>query len=249
MSRSRRFKLGKGSNAPAWAAALAIAFGILGAVELAAAPKSKPSAQTQPAPAAPKRLGIGRAATAEEVAGWDIDIRPDGHGLPAGKGSAKAGEPLYLERCAACHGEFGESAGRWPIVMGGAGSLASHDPVKSVGSYWPYASTLIDYIRRTMPFGNAQSLSNDELYAVTAYVLWLNDVIKDENFELNERNLSSIKLPNEPNFRDDDREITEREFWRKAPCMANCAPSEAAIIGRARALDVTPDSATAPKVE
>ena len=123
-------------------------------------------------PAASKRLGIGREATPEEIAGWDIDIRPDGQGLPVGKGTVKQGEPLYMERCAACHGEFGESAGRWPILMGGAGTLASHDPVKSIGSYWPYASTVMDYIRRTMPFGNAQSLTNDELYAITAYVLY-----------------------------------------------------------------------------
>ena len=128
-----------------------------------------------------------------------------------------------MERCAACHGEFGESAGRWPILMGGAGTLASSDPVKSIGSYWPYASTVIDYIRRSMPFGNAQSLTNDELYAITAYVLYLNDVIKDENFELNEKNFTSIRLPNQPNFIDDDREVTEKEFWRKTPCMANCA--------------------------
>ena len=118
-----------------------------------------------------KRLGIGREATPEEIAGWDIDIRPDGQGLPPGKGTVKQGEPLYMTHCAACHGEFGESAGRWPILIGGAGTLASHDPVKSIGSYWPYASTVFDYIRRSMPFGNAQSLSNDELYAVTAYVL------------------------------------------------------------------------------
>ena len=120
-----------------------------------------------------------------------------------------------MERCAACHGEFGESAGRWPILMGGAGTLASHDPVKSIGSYWPYASTVIDYIRRTMPFGNAQSLTNDELYAITAYVLYLNDVIKDEDFELNAKNFTSIKLPNQPNFIDDDREVAEKEFWRQ----------------------------------
>ena len=195
------------------------------------------------------RLGIGRAATPEEIAGWDIDIRPDGHGLPAGKGTVKQGEPLYVERCAACHGEFGEGAGRWPILMGGAGTLASHDPVKSVGSYWPYASTVMDYIRRTMPFGNAQSLTNDELYAITAYVLYLNDIIKDDNFELNEKNFTSIKLPNQPNFVDDDREGAEKEFWRQTPCMANCAPGEARIIGRARALDVTPETGTAPKVE
>ena len=100
-----------------------------------------------------------------------------------------------------------------------------------------------------MPFGNAQSLTNDELYAITAYVLYLNDVIKDENFELNEKNFTSIRLPNQPNFIDDDREVTEKEFWRSTPCMANCAPGEAKITGRARALDVTPETGTGPKVE
>jgi cytochrome c len=100
-----------------------------------------------------------------------------------------------------------------------------------------------------MPFGNAQSLTNDELYAVTAYVLFLNDLIKDENFELSDRNLASVRLPNAPHFVDDDREVAEKEFWRKSPCMANCAAGEAKIIGRARALDVTPEAGTGPKVE
>ena len=138
----------------------------------------------------------------------------------------KQGEPLYVERCAACHGEFGESAGRWPILMGGAGTLASHDPVKSIGSYWPYASTVMDYIRRSMPFGNAQSLTNDELYAITAYVLYLNDIIKDENFELNQTNFSTIKLPNQPNFIDDDREVAEKEFWRKTRAWRTAPPAK-----------------------
>jgi len=133
--------------------------------------------------------------------------------------------------------------------MGGAGTLAGHDPVKSIGSYWPYASTVMDYIRRSMPFGNAQSLANDELYAITAYVLYLNDLIKDENFELNEKTFTWIKLPNEPNFIDDDRELAEKEFWRDAPCMTDCAPGEAKVVGRARAIDVTPETGTAPKVE
>jgi cytochrome c len=199
--------------------------------------------------AAARRLGIGRAATPEEIAGWDIAIRPDGKGLPPGKGTVKQGEALYMERCAACHGEFGESAGRWPILSGGAGTLASHDPVKSVGSYWPYASTVMDYIRRSMPYGNAQSLTNDELYAVTAYVLYLNDVIADQNFELNDRNFATIKLGNEANFYDDDRETAEKHFWNKNPCMRNCAPGAAEIVGRARALGVTPDSGKGPKVE
>lgn len=143
-----------------------IAFGV--ASDLVAAPKDK----SEPV----KRLGIGRDVTPQELAGWDIDIRPDGQGLPPGKGTVKDGEQLYMTHCAACHGEFGESAGRWPILSGGTGSLASPDPVKSIGSYWPYASTVMDYIRRAMPFGNAQSLTNDELYAITAYVLYLNDI-------------------------------------------------------------------------
>ena len=212
--------------------------------EIAAQPKS-------PAPnvTATKRLNIGRIAKPEEIAGWDIDIRPDGHGLPPGKGTVKQGEPLYMERCAACHGEFGESAGRWPIVSGGNGSLASHDPVKSVGSYWPHASTVMDYIRRSMPFGNAQSLTNDELYAITAYVFYLNDIVKLEDFELSDKNFGTIKLPNEPNFYDDDREVAEKSFWRKNPCMKNCLPGEAKVTGRARALDVTPEAGKGPKVE
>ncbi len=201
------------------------------------------------ADASGKRFNIGREAMAEEIAGWDIDVRPDGRGLPVGKGTVKEGESLYIERCAACHGEFGESAGRWPILAGGEGTLASHDPVKSIGSYWPYASTVLDYIRRAMPFGNAQSLTNDELYAVTAYVLYLNDAIKDEAFELSDKNFLSVKLPNEANFFDDDRETSEKHFWTKEPCMANCAAGEARIVGRARALDVTPEEGKAPKVE
>ena len=210
-------------------------------------------AQTGPQPVtatkSSKRLGIGREAKPEEIAGWDIDVRPDGQGLPPGKGTVKQGEPLYMMHCAACHGEFGESSGRWPILMGGAGTLISHDPVKSVGSYWPYATTLIDYIRRAMPFGAAQTLTNDELYAVTAYVLYLNDIIKTEDFELSDKTFRTIKLPNEDNFFDDDREVSEKAFWKKNPCMTNCAPGDAKITGRAQVIDVTPESGKAPKAE
>jgi hypothetical protein len=206
-------------------------------------------AQAHPSLVAQQKLNIGRTATSEEIAGWDIDIRPDGHGLPVGKGTVKQGEPLYVERCAACHGEFGESAGRWPILSGGVGSLAGHDPVKSVGSYWPYASTIIDYIRRAMPFGASQTLTNDELYAITAYVLFLNDIVTSEDFELSDKNFRTIKLPNEGNFFDDDREVAEKAFWRKDPCMSNCAPGEAAVTGRARVIDVTPEPGKEPKVE
>lgn len=199
--------------------------------------------------AAGEKLGIGRQATLQEIAGWDIDIRPDGQGLPKGKGTPKQGETLYMERCAACHGEFGESAGRWPMVAGGQGTIASHDPVKTVGSYWPYPSTLIDYVRRSMPFGAAQSLTNDELYAITAYVLLLNDVIADENFELNEKTFKTVKFKNEPNFFDDDRETAEKAFWNKDPCMKDCLPGTAKVTGRASLIDVTPEPGKGPKVE
>ena len=98
----------------------------------------------------PRKYGIGREATPHEIAGWDIDVRPDGQGLPAGKGSAKGGEEIYMTRCATCHGEFGEGAGRWPAIAGGRGTLASHDPNKTVGSYFPYLSTLFDYTRHAV---------------------------------------------------------------------------------------------------
>ena len=100
-----------------------------------------------------------------------------------------------------------------------------------------------------MPFGNAQSLSNDELYAVTAYVFYLNDILKDESFELNAETFKTIKLPNERNFRDDDRDIAEKSLWRKSPCMTNCLPGAAKITGRARAVDVTPEAGKGPKAE
>lgn len=225
------------------------ALAVLGAAAVGYGQTSGTAAKENAATAHNKPLGIGRPAALEEIAGWDIDVRPDGTGLPEGRGSVKDGEALYLERCAACHGEFGESAGRWPILSGGAGTLPGHDPVKSIGSYWPYASTVFDYIRRSMPYGNAQSLTNDELYAVTAYVLYLNDVIDKEDFELSNENFRTIQLPNVGGFFDDDRETSERVFWSKAPCMTNCLPGEATVTGRARALDVTPEHGKGPKVE
>jgi cytochrome c len=186
----------------------------------------------------PHRYDIGRAATAQEIAGWDIDVRPDGRGLPPGRGSVKDGEGVYMSRCAACHGEFGEGAGRWPPLAGGRGSLASHDPNRTVGSYFPYASSVLDYVRHAMPFGDAQSLAPDELYAVVAYVLFLNDVV-DETFVLSAETWPNVRLPNERGFIDDDRESSERAFWNARPCMRDCK-TEVRVLNRAKALDVTP---------
>jgi len=189
-----------------------------------------------------RNYGIGHVATPEQIAGWDIDVRPDGQGAPPGHGSVKEGEKVYLDKCAACHGEFGESAGRWPQLAQGKGTLTSNDPVKTVGSYFPYVSSVFDYIRRAMPFGGAQSLSNDELYAVTAYVLNLNDIV-DDKFVLSKETWGQVKMPNQGGFFDDDRDKTEKAFWNAKPCMSDCRPP-VKITGHAAVLEVTPDEKT-----
>ncbi len=195
-----------------------------------------------------KGFGLGREALPEEIAAWDIDVRPDGQGLPEGKGSVKEGEELYLERCATCHGEFGEGAGRWPVLAGGDGSLKSENPEKTIGSFWPYLSTAFDYVRRAMPFGNAQSLTPDETYAIIAFLLNMNNLVK-EDFVLSRENFTSVKLPNQGGFYMDDRETTEKHFWTKEPCMKNCKP-KVEVVGRARVLDVTPeDNKKGPRVD
>lgn len=210
----------------------------------------KPGQKPQPKTVekAAQKLGLGNPATPEQIAAWDIDVRPDGQGMPAGKGTAAQGEEIFQAQCAACHGEFGEGKDRWPVLAGGLGSLTHDRPEKTIGSYWPYASTVFDYVKRAMPFGNAQSLSNDELYAVTAYLLQLNDVIKDPNFELNATTLQAIKMPNANGFYVDDRETTEKHFWNRKPCMKDCK-KDAKVLNRARSLDVTPDSKSGPKVD
>jgi len=185
-----------------------------------------------------RNYGIGHIATPEQIAGWDIDVRPDGQGAPPGHGSVKEGEKIYMDKCSACHGEFGESAGRWPQLAQGKGTLASNDPVKTVGSYFPYLGSVFDYIRRAMPFGDAESLTNDELYAVTAYVLNLNDIV-DDKFVLSKATWGQVKMPNQDGFFDDVRDKTEKAFWNAKPCMSDCRPP-VKITGHAQAVDVTP---------
>jgi cytochrome c len=190
-------------------------------------------------PAIGQKLLIGTPATPEQIAGWDIDVRPDGQGLPPGKGTAAQGEAVFQERCATCHGEFGEGRDRWPVLAGGHGSLKADRPEKTIGSFWPETSTVFDYVRRAMPYGNAQSVSNDELYALVAYILSLNDVIKDQNFVLDQKSFTTLKLPNAGGFYDDDRETAEKHFWNRKVCMADCGPA-VKVTSRAMVLDVTP---------
>ncbi|MEH6504069.1 MAG: c-type cytochrome [Cycloclasticus sp.] len=161
-------------------------------------------------------FGVGKTATPEEIAGWDIDIRPDGKGLPAGQGSVEQGEPLYEAKCASCHGSFGEGQGRWPILAGGEDSLTEERPEKTVGSFWPYASTLWDYINRAMPYPTPKSLTPNEVYAISAYILYLNEIVEDD-FVLDQSNLATVKMPNEENFYIDDRPDTSN-----TRCMENC---------------------------
>lgn len=186
-------------------------------------------------------LGIGRVALAEEIAAWDIDVRPDGAGLPQGRGTVADGEPLYTDNCASCHGDFGEGTGRWPVLAGGHDTLTDQRPEKTIGSYWPYLSTVYDYVRRAMPFGNARSLSDDDVYAITAYLLYLNDIVTEESFELSHENFTDQRLPNEARFIDDTRPAEPHWKANAEPCMTDCKPEPAKVTMRARVLDVTPD--------
>ncbi|NRB32629.1 MAG: c-type cytochrome [Rhizobiaceae bacterium] len=190
---------------------------------------------------------LGRAALQVEVAAWDIDVRPDGKGLPKGRGDVFTGEEVFSENCATCHGDFGEAVDRWPVLAGGHDTLAEEDPVKTIGSYWPYLSTVYDYVYRAMPFGNAQSLSHDDVYAITAYLLYVNDLVEDD-FELSHENFGSISLPNEKNFYPDDRATTEYAAFTGEPCMSDCKQS-VEITARARVIDVTPEEEGAEKQE
>ncbi len=183
--------------------------------------------------------GIGRLATPDEVIAWDIDIRPDGLGLPEGSGTVADGETIFDAQCAVCHGDFGEGVDRWPALAGGFDTLTSDRPLKTVGSFWPYLSTVWDYINRAMPFGNAQSLSADEVYALTAYIMYLNEIVDDEDFELSKANFRDLPLGNEANFYPDDRPLTEYPLFTEA-CMIDCK-SSVEISKYASGKDVTPE--------
>jgi cytochrome c len=142
---------------------------------------------------------LGRTATPEELASWDISIGPDGAGLPPGSGTPRQGEAVYVAKCAACHGEKGAGKPNDQLA-GGRGTLTGDQaPVKTVGSFWPYATTLFDYVRRAMPLNESKSLSNDEVYAVVGYLLHLNGIV-DENETIDARTLPKVRMPNADGF-------------------------------------------------
>ena len=148
--------------------------------------------------AAQEGPGLGVPATPAEIAAWDLSIGPTGDGLPEGSGDARQGAAVYAAKCVACHGVDGRGQPNDRLV-GGHGSLASDSAVKTIGSYWPYATTVFDYVRRAMPFTQPQSLSNDEVYAVTAYLLYLNGVI-DEDDAMDAGSLPNVVMPNRDGF-------------------------------------------------
>jgi S-disulfanyl-L-cysteine oxidoreductase SoxD len=202
------------------------------------------------------KLGLGRAALPEEIAAWDLDVSPDGTGLPEGSGDVLTGEDLFSENCAVCHGEFGEGQGNWPKLAGGMDTLADDDPLKTIGSFWPHLSTAFDYVNRSMPFGNAQSLQPDEVYAITAYMLYNNDLV-DDDFVLSKENFAEVVLPNAEGFFLDDRDAVELAKFVREPCMENCKDSVeitavvelVAAEGEAAATEAVAEAAPEPAPE
>jgi S-disulfanyl-L-cysteine oxidoreductase SoxD len=151
------------------------------------------------------RLNVGRSPSLDEIRERDITVLPDGTGLPIGKGIASDGEIIYRDKCASCHGVNGE--GKRPVgqaLVGGIGTLGSPNPLKTIGSYWPYATSVWDYIHRAMPYNEPGSLSPDETYAVTAFLLFRNGIIQ-RDATLTQENLAKVRMPNREGFVPDSR--------------------------------------------
>jgi hypothetical protein len=148
---------------------------------------------------------VGQPATADQIEQGDITILPNGAGLPEGSGTPDQGEPIYKEKCAACHGDNGQ--GKPPTgvqLVGGIGTLASPKPVRTIGSYWPYSTSVWDYIHRSMPYAQPGSLTADETYSVTAFLLFKNGIISHDE-AMNKDSLPKVHMPNRDGFIPDSR--------------------------------------------
>lgn len=171
------------------------------------------------------QYGLGQPATQKEIAGWNIDVSPSNDNAPQGSGTVAQGKKVYEQQCMACHGPRGQNGTIGPRLVGGQGSLATDSPVKTVGSYWPYASTLYDYIHRAMPLMNPQSLTPDQTYAVSAYILHLNGII-GADATLDEKSLLQVKMPNRNGFYSPD----PRPDTHNKACEQDCRPPVTKII-------------------
>ncbi|MET3431130.1 cytochrome c [Herbaspirillum seropedicae] len=169
--------------------------------------------------AAAERLGLGQPLLEPQLARWNIDVDAQGHGLPPGKGSVAQGQRVYAQTCAACHGDQGQG-GLADALVGGRGSLATAKPLKTIGSFWPYATTVFDFINRAMPYNAPKSLSADEVYAVTAYLLHLNGIVAADTV-LDAASLPQVRMPNRDGFISDPRPDT-----RNVACQHCPAPSQ-----------------------
>ena len=163
------------------------------------------------------RYGLGQPATPEQIAGWNIDASPDGSGLPAGSGGVAQGRELYAQRCAACHGAAG-AGGTAPALVGGSGTLATPKANRTIGSFWPYATTLYDYVYRAMPWDKPQSLKPGEVYALTAFLLQANKLVADDAV-LDATTLSRVKMPNQGRFLSAQK---HEDGVKGDRCMKNC---------------------------
>ena len=168
-----------------------------------------------------EKTELGSTPSDDLVKAWNIDISPDGKNLPDGSGSVSQGQEIFASTCAACHGEKGEGGegmvgGR---LVGGKGTLASGKPVKTVGSYWPYATTLYDYVHRAMPFNAPQSLTPDQVYAVSAYVLNLNGIVPDDAV-MDKNTLPKVEMPNRDGF----VQMDTKTLAKTTACMKDCEP-------------------------
>lgn len=152
-----------------------------------------------------KQLGLGHTPSMQELREWKSTVLPDGTGLPTGSGTPAQGKGIYLDKCSACHGDQGQGNGPLaPQLVGGVGTLESSNPIRTVGSYWPYATTVWDFIRRAMPYSQPGTLTANETYAVTAYLLSLNKIIPP-NAVLNQKTLPAVRMPNRDGFVPDSR--------------------------------------------
>jgi mono/diheme cytochrome c family protein len=151
-----------------------------------------------------KGAQLGRIPSGAEMKQRDITVLPDGSGLPDGGGTAADGEAVYRDRCASCHGQNGEGKPDGPQLIGGVGTLASENPVKTIGSYWPFATSVWDYIHRAMPHDQPSSLSADQTYAVTAFLLYRNGIIRPED-AMTKQTLPKVHMPNRDGFVPDAR--------------------------------------------
>jgi len=169
----------------------------------------------------PDYKNVGRTPTAQEVQAMDIAVGTDGKELPPGRGNAKTGGLLFAQKCAACHGENLEGSSQAPALIGGAGTLTSLHPKMTTGSYWPFATTVFDYIRRAMPRYQEGSLKNDEVYSLTAFILFRDEIIKEEDV-IDAQTLPKIKMPNRDGFV--PQNLDEIHDWKKRGCKLGHCP-------------------------